>query len=116
MKRYLLLFVLLAITAQVYAQEKFKVRGVVLDNMKEPITGATIIEADKQGVGTITDLDGNFELNVSSPKSTLKVTFIGYKPIVTPVNGKSNLTIVLQEDVEALEEVVVTGYGGSQLR
>jgi len=85
-----------------------KVKGVVNDAMGLVI-GASIVEKGNTGNGTITDIDGNFSLNVSS-NSTLIVSFVGYKAQEIPVAGKTFFTIDLKEDNEMLEEVVVVGF------
>lgn len=84
------------------------VKGVVNDAMG-PVIGASIVEKGNTGNGTITDIDGNFSLNVSS-NSTLIVSFVGYKAQEIPVAGKTFFTIDLKEDNEMLEEVVVVGF------
>lgn len=86
-----------------------QIKGNVLDNTKEPIIGASILEKGTTN-GTITDLDGNFILDVSSNQSTLIISYVGYKTQEVPTN-KANIQITLHEDSEALEEVVVIGYG-----
>ena len=85
-----------------------KVKGVVNDAMG-PVIGASIVEKGNTGNGTITDIDGNFSLNVSS-NSTLIVSFVGYKAQEIPVAGKTFFTIDLKEDNEMLEEGVVVGF------
>lgn len=60
--------------------------------------------------GTVTNLDGEFSLNTISD-ATLLITYIGYTEKNIPIKGENNLKIILKEDVEALEEVVVVGYG-----
>ena len=85
-----------------------KVKGVVNDAMG-PVIGASIVEKGNTGNGTITDIDGNFSLNVSS-NSTLIVSFVGYKAQEIPVAGKAFFTSDLKEDNEMLEEVVVVGF------
>jgi TonB-linked SusC/RagA family outer membrane protein len=85
-----------------------KVKGVVNDAMG-PVIGASIVEKGNTGNGTITDIDGNFSLNVSS-NSTLIVSFVGYKAQEIPVAGKTFFAIDLKEDNEMLEEVVVVGF------
>jgi TonB-dependent SusC/RagA subfamily outer membrane receptor len=85
------------------------VKGLVKDTNGDGIIGASVLQKGTTN-GTVTDLDGNFTLNV--PKnSVLQVSFIGYKTTEVPVEGKSSLTITLVEDSKALEEVVVIGYG-----
>ena len=90
-----------------------KVKGVVNDAMG-PVIGASIVEKGNTGNGTITDIDGNFSLNVSS-NSTLIVSFVGYKAQEIPVAGKTFFTIDLKEDNEMLEEVVVVGFATQKM-
>ena len=90
-------------------QESIIVQGKVVDKKGEPLIGVNILEVGTTN-GTITDFDGNFVLNVES-NATLRVSYIGYKEINLPVNGKKQLNITLEEDTKALEEVVVIGYG-----
>ena len=65
--------------------------------------------------GTITDLDGKFSLNVSQG-AKINVSYIGYKTQTITTGVQNSYQIVLKEDTEVLDEVVVTGYGGSQKR
>ena len=60
--------------------------------------------------GIITDIDGNFTLNVPS-NSTIVISFVGYKTQEIPVAGKTQINVTLKEDAEMLDEVVVVGYG-----
>lgn len=86
-----------------------KITGTIFDTNGDPIIGANIIEKGTTN-GTITDIDGKFELTVSS-NAVLQITYIGFNSQDIVVNGKSNLTITLAEDTETLDEVVVVGYG-----
>lgn len=89
-------------------QQKSKVTGIVSDNFG-PITGATIaVKGTSQG--TVTDLDGNFSLDVSKG-DVLTISFIGYITQTITYTGQSVLNIHLEEDAQALEEVVVTAMG-----
>ena len=95
---------------KVFAQSgagQLRASGVVVDEMGDPFGGASIVV--KGGtVGTISDSDGKFSLNVP-PGSVLQIAFIGYKTV--EVNAAANMSIVMEEDLEAIEEVVVIGYG-----
>ncbi|MCD8267567.1 MAG: carboxypeptidase-like regulatory domain-containing protein, partial [Parabacteroides sp.] len=93
----------------VTTSQPIQVKGSILDNKGEPIIGASILEKGTTN-GTITDIDGNFFLNVSSNQSTLVISYVGYKTQEIIAN-KANIQITLHEDSEALEEVVVIGYG-----
>ena len=103
----ILLCVMFAVTAT--AQNNLQVKGIIKDKNGETIIGANVQEKGTTN-GTITDFNGEFQLNVSS-NATLVVSFIGYKTEEVAVNGKSTLTITLKDDTEVLEEVVVVGYG-----
>jgi TonB-linked SusC/RagA family outer membrane protein len=88
-------------------QNKITVTGTVTDQMGAVI-GANILESGTSN-GTITDVDGKYTLSVA-PNATLKVSYIGYMDQQIPVNNKTVLNIQMQEDTQALEEVIVTGY------
>lgn len=92
------------------AQTGFKVRGIVLSTSNEPLIGVNVIQKGTAN-GTVTDVDGRFELTVSSA-CELKVSCLGYKEQTKKVNSlNANLNIVLIENSQQLEEVVVVGYG-----
>lgn len=91
------------------AQKRVKIAGVVVDGTGLPIIGANVVEKGTTN-GTITDLDGNFTLEIPE-NALLQVTYIGYLPSDVTPTGKLPLTITLREDVQKLEEVVVVGYG-----
>ncbi len=106
--RLLLIMWGLLLSLSAFAQQ-ITVKGHVVDATGEPVIGASVIEG-KSTNGTITDIDGNFSLNVSA-NSTLTISFVGYKTQTVSVNGKTALKVTLQEDTEVLDEVVVVGYG-----
>mgnify|MGYP002469263370 FL=1 len=91
-------------------QQTSQVTGVVNDANGDPLIGVNVVEKGNTHNGAITDMDGKFVLNVS-PNATLVFSYIGYKPVEVPVNGQRNITVTLHEDSEALDEVVVIGYG-----
>ena len=76
----------------------------------EPIIGATIQVVGNAGVGTITDYDGNFTLDVPEGMKTLRITYVGMEPLEVAVSTKT-LRIQLRNDVHTLDEVVVVAYG-----
>ena len=90
------------------------VKGTVKDSFGEAVIGANVTEVGTSN-GTITDIDGNFSLNVSS-KGQLRVSFIGYQSQTLDIAGQKNLNITLKEDTETLDEVVVVGYGTAKKR
>ena len=106
--RLLLIMWGLLLSLSAFAQQ-ITVKGHVVDATGEPVIGASVIEG-KSTNGTITDIDGNFSLNVSA-NSALTISFVGYKTQTVSVNGKTALKVTLQEDTEVLDEVVVVGYG-----
>ena len=90
-------------------KKKHKVTGSVKDVNGEPIIGASIIEKGTSN-GTISDLDGNFSLNVI-PSGTLHISYIGYTNQDIAISGRSTLNIQLRENTKILDEIVVIGYG-----
>ncbi|MDR0698914.1 MAG: TonB-dependent receptor [Tannerella sp.] len=91
-------------------QSKVLITGTVVDPAGVSVAGANVVEKDVTANGTTTDTDGKFSLNVS-PGATLTVSFIGYLTQEVAVGNQTQLTVTLQEDAQALEEVVVVGYG-----
>lgn len=90
-------------------QSEQKITGTVMDTNSEPVIGANVLVKGTTN-GVITDVNGNFELTI--PKgAVLQISFIGYATQEIKVTGSSVYTIRLAEDSEALEEVVVVGYG-----
>ncbi len=108
--RFLLLFtVLLFGTISIFAQQAKRVTGLVKDASGEAIIGASITEKGA-ATGTITNVDGEFELNVSQG-STLSISYLGYVTQEIPVGNQTSFNITLLEDTQQLDEVVVVGYG-----
>jgi TonB-dependent starch-binding outer membrane protein SusC len=93
---------------------QFGVSGTVVDQDGQPIPGVTILDNSNQTNGTVTDFDGNYTISVPSD-GTIKVSFIGYQSQNIAVSGQTNISISLEEDIYALDEVMITGYG-SQVR
>lgn len=106
--KFLLSCFMLLMSVVAFAQNQ--VTGHVADATGEPIIGANVTVKGTT-VGTITDIDGNFTLEVASTDGTLVVSFIGYKSAEAAIKGKSPINVILQEDTETLDEVVVVGYG-----
>jgi len=99
---------LLFLSLSLMAQTK-TVTGKVIDETGQPVIGASVMESGTQN-GAITDLDGNYSINVSKGVS-LTVSSIGYKDYVFVVSDQSVYNVTLAEDRELLDEVVVVGYG-----
>ena len=94
----------------IFAQSHFMVSGKVIGADKEPIIGATI-QDKTNNIGVISDINGNFSIKASSRNATLHVSYIGMKSAEVKVEGKSTLTIVLEENTVKIDEVVVTALG-----
>ena len=108
MKHLFLLLTLLSFSLTALAQQK--VTGKVKDSSGEPFIGASVVVKGNNTMGTITDFDGNFMLDVPT-KSVLVISYIGYVTQEVPTAGKKSLEIILKEDTKTLDEVVVIGYG-----
>lgn len=113
MKHNILFFIALLLLSipSAYAQQ-FSITGTVVDKkLNEPIIGASILVKGTSN-GTITDLDGKFELKGVAKESTIEVSYIGYLSHTLIFNGTQNsFKIELSEDTQTLDEVVVVGFG-----
>lgn len=104
-----ILTLLLALVVQLtFAQEK-TISGTVTDNGGLPLPGVNIIVKGTSN-GTQSDFDGNYSISASMGQ-TLVFSYVGFKTTERPVGAASNISIQMEEDAQALEEVVVTGYG-----
>ena len=90
-------------------QQNKIVKGQVLDNKGEPIIGANVSVKGTSN-GTITDIDGNFSLEVPN-NAILSISYIGFVSKDIPVNNQSDISVILSEDTQKLDEVVIVGYG-----
>ena len=103
-----LMMMLLLFPSGAFAQQQM-IKGQVVDDKGETIIGATVmVKGAKEG--TLTDIDGNFALNVK-PGATIVVSFIGYVSQEIKITNQTTVNITLKEDSEMLDEVVVVGYG-----
>ena len=110
MRKIILLIVLSVIASCAFAQGSVKIRGTVVDKeTHEPLIGVTIVLQSSASVGTVTNVDGVFEMNIPNLNEKLKVSSVGYKTMV--VSAATDLRIELISDSELLDEVVVVGYG-----
>ena len=96
--------------AELQQQKKITITGNVKDATGEPLIGVNVLVKGTT-IGGITDMDGNFSLSDVDPNATISISYIGYRTQDIALKGKSALNITLSEDSEALEEVVVIGYG-----
>ena len=99
----------LKVIGQNKSQVRKKVTGFVKDQNGEPIIGANVVEKGTTN-GTITDVDGRFSLDIPF-KGTLLVSYIGYTSRELMIENQTNIEVQLIEDTEALDEIVVIGYG-----
>jgi len=107
------LFALLTLSAA--AQQKV-ITGKVTDKGGLPIPGAAIVVKAETGAatGSVTDMDGKYRVEVSKDIKTLNFSFVGMKSIDEPINGRSVINIVLEEDRVLVSDVVVIAYGTSK--
>lgn len=101
--------IILSVEGKVLQQTGKRITGAVVDQSGIPVIGANVVVKGTTN-GTITDVDGKFSLEV--PQNTvLQITYIGYNPLEVKVGKESMIRVVLHEDTQALDEVVVVGYG-----
>ena len=100
-------------TAKVQATQsnKITVSGTVLDKTtNDPLIGVSVVVKGVANAGTITDMDGNFTLKLPYAEAPVVFSYLGYQPQEIVPGAKKELTVLLQEDTKALQEVVVVGY------
>lgn len=112
MKNWLFLFFTFFVLSA-YAQRT--VSGLVTGSDGEPLIGVNI-RVEGTGIGTVTDFDGAYTLEVPEDVSELLFSYVGYQNQVAPINGRSRIDVVMRLDAEALDEVVVIGYGTKKKR
>lgn len=105
--QFLLLSVLALLPAAALAQGMVTVSGTVADSNGDPLIGCSV-QLKGSGVGTVTDLDGHFKLQVPEGK-TLTFSYIGYK--TKELKAQKNMKVTLDDDTHVLNEVVAVGYG-----
>ena len=103
LRRLLLSSTLVLTSVSLFAQT-VSVKGTVTDPAGEPIIGATVLEKGTTN-GTMTDAKGK------NPKATIRVSYVGYKPLEIALDGRREIKVVLTEEAATLNEVVVVGYG-----
>ncbi len=89
---------------------RINIRGHVSDQNGENLPGANVI-VKSTTIETVTDINGNFNLNVPSTANSFVVTYVGYKPKEVQINNLQNMEVRLEEDAKQVDEVVVVGYG-----
>ena len=90
---------------------KIRVSGTVLDKKtKDPLIGVSVMVKGVSKTAAITDIDGKFSVVVPYTEASLVFSYLGYQPVEFALEGRTNITVDMQEDSEALQEVVVVGY------
>lgn len=92
------------------AAQNRTVTGIVSD-AQGPVAGAAVVVKGATNIGTVTGGDGSFTLSVPASAAELSVSFMGYNPQDVAIAGRSNISITLVEDAQAVEEIVIVGYG-----
>ncbi|MFV0332332.1 MAG: SusC/RagA family TonB-linked outer membrane protein [Dysgonomonas sp.] len=110
-KRVMLILSCLFLSIGFITAQTTRVTGVVIDDIGEPVVGASVVVKGTT-VGTITEVDGTFAINVPEGKNTLVFSLVGMTSVEAKVS--QNMKITLKNDETALEEVVVTGYGNTK--
>ncbi len=114
-KQFKWMLILLLLCTQIYAygQGNINITGKVLDGISnEPLIGVSVVVKGKESkLATITNVDGVFNLKVDSQSDVLAFSYIGYKEQLATVGAQTSFKIMMQEDAQALEQVVVVGYG-----
>ena len=100
----------MAVPAQVFAQSKYEVKGVVVDTTGTPVIGASVVEQGTTN-GVTTDLNGQYTLKVQSQESIVVISFIGYKTMTLVASSTDLQRVVLEDDSAMIDDVVVIGYG-----
>lgn len=108
--RTALLTLLVALISLSVSAQNVTVKGTVKDKTGETVIGASVVEKGNTSNGTITDIDGNYTLSVPS-NATIVFSYVGMTTQEVAVKGKTTIDIVMEDDAQALEEVVVIGYG-----
>ena len=111
--RAVLFLLLFSVCCPLRAAAEIRISGTVVDKEKEPLIGVSIL-VQGTSIGTITDFDGHFYLNVPDKRSVLEVSYVGYKKQEIRVGNEINFFVTLDEDSEALDEVVVVGFGNQK--
>ena len=97
------------VSGELMAQETYQLTGKVTDDVGEALPGVAVL-VEGTGTGTVTNINGVYTVNVRADQS-LVFSFIGFRTVTVPVNGKSQLDVSMEVDVAELEEIVVIGYG-----
>lgn len=92
-------------------QQGAVVQGTVKDAAGEPLIGVSVVVKGATGLGVVTDIDGNYKINVKDKNATLVFSYIGYTPQEVHVGGRANVDVTMKDESSVLKEVVVTAMG-----
>lgn len=106
-----LFITLFGLISAICASAQVLVTGTVSDGTGETLPGVSVVLKSNPKIAAATNIDGRFALSVPDLNATLNFSFVGYKPQSVALNGRNDISVVLSEDTEALEELVVVGYG-----
>lgn len=106
---------ILVLAAQSILAQSIDIKGLVVDNLQQPIPGANVVEKGTTN-GVATDFDGNFSISVAGPKAVLVFSYIGFATKEVTVADSRFLTVTLEEGAATLDEVVLVGYGTQKRR
>ncbi|SHJ01597.1 SusC/RagA family TonB-linked outer membrane protein [Pseudozobellia thermophila] len=115
MKNTLLAMLLFLFQMAIYAQDGVTVRGSVVDTGGQPLPGASVVVKGTT-TGTQTDFDGNFTLQNVASDDVISVSYIGFVTQEVALDGRTSVSVTMEEDTQTLDEVVVVGYGTAQKR
>ena len=108
--RHALLFLLVTMISLSVSAQNVTVKGTVTDKTGETVIGASVVEKGNTSNGTITNLDGEYVMTLPA-NGTLVFSFVGMTTQEIAVKGQQVINVVLADDAQALDEVVVVGYG-----
>ena len=106
-----LFLIMFCLSFAVYSQDMKTVSGVVLDENREPVPGATVVVKGSTTYGTITDMDGRFSFDIPEDENVIVVSFIGMKKQEVDVSSQTNVSVMLESESVELDDIVVVGYG-----
>ena len=87
------------------------VQGTVKDGTGEPLIGVSVVVKGATGLGVVTDIDGNYKINVKDKNAVLVFSYIGYTPQEVKIGGRSSVDVTMKDESSVLKEVVVTAMG-----
>ncbi|MEX0882914.1 MAG: carboxypeptidase-like regulatory domain-containing protein, partial [Cyclobacteriaceae bacterium] len=109
-KRILMLYCFMGLLHYSFGQDTKTISGTVTDNADESIPGVNVL-VKGTAVGTITDIDGSYSVNVPDGSNTLVFSFIGYQTQEVTIGNSTQVDVSLEPSLSDMEEVVVIGYG-----